>query len=298
MIKLDNNSAAVLPYLLISPLFFFHPSHKQYFFWPRVAALIISSFSADEMSDAVIFLARSLGLCHSHFPSVMSLRRSCLVTLWCHISSADGSPSPLQHGHRCHNWSPEWISKVASLIRMSPSYPARGFNGLGWSNPSLRHPGDSGRSVWLIADLCRLNNLVQLQFLFRFGSFFPLDFFWRGNKFVRSEWLSSPDCNRLQIPQPGSSRWVIVCVTFSDSVYLADLNVASLRWPVKTQNFGFVLTFTLCRPGAHCRPSDQFVECVGYQVEKATWSHWSWSNCRSVYAELARLLSWFCGPEF
>lgn len=131
------------------------------------------------MSDAVIFLARSLGLCHSHFPSVMSLRRSCLVTLWCHISSADGSPSPLQHGHRCHNWSPEWISKVASLIRMSPSYPARGFNGLGWSNPSLRHPGDSGRSVWLIPGLCRLNNLVQLQFLSVLSPFSAGLFFWR-----------------------------------------------------------------------------------------------------------------------
>lgn len=176
------------------------------------------------MSGAVIFLAPSLGLCHSHFPSVMSLRRSCLVTLWCHISSADGTPSPLQHGHRCHNWSPEWISKVASLIRMSPSYSARGFNGLGWSNPSLRRPGNSGRCVWLIADLCRLNNLVQLQFLSVLAPF-SAGLFFGGNKFVRSEWLSSPDCNRLQIPQPWSSRWVIVCVTFSDSVYLPDLNV-------------------------------------------------------------------------
>lgn len=250
------------------------------------------------MSGAVIFLAPSLGLCHSHFPSVMSLRRSCLVTLWCHISSADGSPSPLQHGHRCHNWSPEWISKVASLIRMSPSYPAHGFHGLGWSNPNLRRPGDSGRCVWLIADLCRLNNLVQLQFLSVLAPFSAGLFF--GGKQVcpvrvtQLTWLQ-PAANPTAVIEQMSHRvrdvqWLGFSARFERW---------SLRWPVKTQNFiWLVLTFTLCRPGAYCRPSDQFVECVGYQVEKAIWSHWNWWNCRGVYAELARLLSGFCGPEF
>lgn len=119
----ESNSAAVLPYLLLLPFSFSIRSINN-IFWPRVTALIISSFSADEMSGAVIFLAPSLVLCHSHFPSVMSLRRSCLVTLWCHISSADGSLSPLQHVHRCYNWSPEWISKVAPLIMMWASNSA------------------------------------------------------------------------------------------------------------------------------------------------------------------------------
>lgn len=148
------------------------------------------------MSGAVIFLAPSLALCHSHFPSVMSLRRSCLVTLWCHISGADGSLPPLQHVHRCYNWSPEWLSKVASLITMWASNSACCLMASADQIPV----GDVGETLGMFDwwQICvSSTTLYKCKFFLFWLLFLSIRFFWQ-NKFVRSEWLSLRGCIQPQ----------------------------------------------------------------------------------------------------
>lgn len=75
------------------------------------------------------------------------------------------------------------------------------FNGRSWSNPSRRCWGDS-RNVWLIAALCRFNNLVQMQFLSVLAPFFPLDFFGKTSLSGQSDFAHVCDCEALVL-----TRW-------------------------------------------------------------------------------------------